>query len=73
MTTKVFYAVDLRLWRITAKVDAQSGARIAGGAEAQQLAAHYDGSLTEAQAQELYAACDAVLCDRDEGDDGAVR
>jgi hypothetical protein len=60
--TREFFAVDLRLWRITAAVDA-SGARIPDtevGRE--ELSAHYDGSRPEHVARALYAACDAVMC-----------
>jgi hypothetical protein len=58
---KTYYAIELRLWAITADVDEQ-GTRILGTEPTkEEVFCHYNGTLTDQDAHAQYAACDAIL------------
>jgi len=59
--TQVYYAIELRLWKITAEVD-EAGTRILGtDPTREEVFCHYDGTLSEAEAIDRYAAADTIL------------
>ena len=52
-----FFAVDLRLVEITVQSEDGDETRTR-----REVAAHYDGSLTETEARARYDLCDQILC-----------